>query len=94
MCECCCGPPVTKSVSENNPTTARRALKAEAELRKTNNDLRARERERDAAEARASAAQAETDRGTATSNALAAAKRVGLHFLLQQMLQSHKAVEA
>lgn len=53
----------------------RRALKAEAELRKTNNDLRARERERDAAEARASAAQAESDRGATTSNALAAAKR-------------------
>ena len=54
-------------------------MKAEAELRKTNNDLRARERERDAADARASAAQAESDRGATTSNALAAAKRVGLH---------------
>jgi len=54
-------------------------LKAEVELRKTNNDLRARERERDAADARASAAQAESDRGTTTTNALAAAKRVSLN---------------
>ena len=54
-------------------------MKAEAELRKTHNDLRARERERDAAEARASAAQAESDRGATNSNALAAAKRVCLH---------------
>ncbi len=70
---------LSQSLSKNNLATARRALKAEAELRKTNNDLRARERERDAAEARASAAQAESDRGTTNSNALAAARRVSLN---------------
>lgn len=92
-CESYCGPDVTKPVSENNLATARRSLKAEAELRKSNNDLRARERERDAAEARASAAQAESDRGATNSNVLAAAKRVSLH-TIKKMLQTHKAVKA
>jgi len=70
---------LSQNLSLKMNATARRALKAEAELRKINNDLRARERECDAAEARASAAQAESDRGTTTSNALAAAKRVSLN---------------
>ena len=54
----------------------RRLQKADAELRKVTNDLRAREREKDAAELRAIAAQAEAEKGSSASQAHAAAKRV------------------